>query len=131
MNIPPELYEIIVNEEYHEDKDVIIKEDAHGNWMYIILEGQVKVKKKTPSGLATIDTLKQGEIFGEMNLLMNTHEKRSASVVADGPVVLGLLDTNRVIEDLNSLSPQLRKFISTLAKRLQGATGKVVEILAK
>ena len=131
MKIPPELDAIIASEEEYADKDVIIKEDASGNWMYIILEGQVKVKKKTSSGLATINTFKQGEVFGEMNLLMNTNEKRSVSIIADGPVVVGVLDSDKIVADLNSLSPMLRKVIMALTKRLKGATQKVVEILSK
>ena len=131
MNIPPDIYIYIVNEETYRDKAVIVEEGGHGNWVYIVLEGQVKVKKKTPKGQATIFTLKEGEIFGSENLLRNSKAKRSASVVADGEVVIGLLDANKLPDELNALSTQLKKFISTLAKRLQDSTEKAVSILAK
>lgn len=131
MEIPPELYAMVASEEQYADKEVIIDEDAYGDWMYIILEGQVQARKRTSAGMTTIDTYRQGEIIGEMNLLMNTSEKRSLSIIAAGPAVLGVLDSTKILADLNSLSPMLRKIIMTLTKRLHGATQKLLEIQAK
>ncbi len=131
MTIDSEIYNYVVSEETHPDKSVIIKEGGHSNWVYLLLEGKVKVKKRTPKGFLTIDTLKEGDIFGEMILLRTDKVGRTASFIADGPVLLGLLDTIRITDDLNSLSPQLRKFISTLATRLQDATDKVVGMALK
>ena len=125
MSIPAELYDYIAVEENYADQTVIIKEGGHGSWAYLILDGQVRVKKQTSRGQVTICTLKEGEIFGEMSMLKDTKEKRTASIVAEGEVMLGLLDTNKVIDELNSLSPQLRKFVSTLARRLEDATERV------
>jgi len=130
MSIPPEVYVYIVSEETYADKAAIVEEGGHGTWVYIVLEGQVKVKKKTPKGLATLYTLKEGEIFGATNLLRNTRGSRTTSVVADGEAVIGLLDANKLTEDLNALSSHLKKFISTLAKRLQDSTEKAVTTIA-
>lgn len=131
MTIDSEIYNYVVSEETHPDKSVIIKEGGHSNWVYLLLEGKVKVKKRTSKGMLTIDTLKEGDIFGEMILLRSDKVGRTASFIADGSVLLGLLDTIRITDDLNSLSPQLRKFISTLATRLQDATDKVVGMALK
>ena len=64
MSIPSQLYVYIVSEEEHDDQAVIIEEGGYSNWAYIVLEGQVKVKKNTDKGLATIHTVKEGGIFG-------------------------------------------------------------------
>ena len=40
------------------DGDVIIEEGSFGSWIYVVLEGSVKVKKRTAKGMVTIDTLK-------------------------------------------------------------------------
>ncbi|MFO7688311.1 MAG: cyclic nucleotide-binding domain-containing protein, partial [Desulfobacterales bacterium] len=98
MNVNPEIYVYIVNEESFADKTVILEEGGHGSWAYIILEGKVKVMKNTPKGEATIFSLGKGEIIGEIALLGGSPGPRPTSVVADGPVVLGLLDSNRIIE---------------------------------
>jgi CRP-like cAMP-binding protein len=129
MPISPELYSYVINEERHADKSVIIKEGAHGNWTYLVLEGRVKVKKQTPNGMVTIDKIGEGEMFGEMALLQEGDADRTATVIADGPVLLGMLDTHRIVEELSHLSPQLRKFLYTLSKRLKSSTAKVVSIL--
>ena len=131
MTIDPEAYNYIVNEEYFPDKAEIIKEGGYSNLIYMILEGKVKVKKKTPKGMLTLMTLKEGDTVGEMILFHKDKEGRIASFVADGPVLMGLLDSMRLIQDLNSLSPRLRIFISTLANRLQDVTEKVVSIVIK
>ena len=100
-----------------------------GNWIYLIVEGCAKVKRKTGKGMLTTDTLGEGDIFGALGLLGEDTGPRKASVVAEGPVTVGLLDSNRLIDDLNALSPHMRKFISTLVKRLDNATSRIVSMV--
>ena len=76
-------------------------------------------------------TLKEGDTVGEMILLQTDQAGRTTSFIADGPVTLGLLDSMQITQDLNSLSPHLRKFISTLAMRLKDAMDQVVDIALK
>ena len=131
MNLPPEIYNFIANEETFPDQATIFQEGGHGKWSYLILEGKVKIKKNTPKGQATIFTLGQGEIIGEVGLLGQGSVGRKTSAVADGSVVLGLLDTDGIIEKFNLLSPQLRKVLSALAKRFEDAVDKVSATLAE
>ena len=74
--------------------------------------------------MITIDTLKEGAIVGEMVMLKSSEGLRTASVVADGRVKLGILDKERLQREYESLSPQLRSLIKTLALRLQETTRK-------
>ena len=53
----------IASEETYEDRTVIIEEGSKGEWICVVLEGRVKVKKKTEKGKVTLDTLKEGDIF--------------------------------------------------------------------
>ena len=46
MPIDPYVHGYIAREEHHQDKDIIIREGSKGYWIYVILEGKVKVKKK-------------------------------------------------------------------------------------
>ena len=131
MAINAKLYEYVVNEETFPDGSVIVREGGHGSWIYLIVEGRVKVKRKTAKGMLTTDTLEEGDIFGAVGLLGAAAGPRKASVFADGPVTLGLLDSNRLIDDLNALSPHMRKFISTLVNRLDSATDRIVSIVGK
>jgi len=90
------------------------------------MEGQLKVTKRTEAGIVTIDTLKQGAIFGEMALFGRLLDRRSASVIAaDGPVKIGVLDFHLLLRDYETLSPRLKLLIDALIVRLKEATERV------
>ena len=114
----------VLGEQVYEHDSVILQEGRSGDWVFVILEGQVKVKKMTGRGLITIDTLKEGDVVGEMVMLKETDGLRTASVVADGRVRLGILDKDRLEEEYESLSPQLKSLIRNLVLRLQETTRK-------
>jgi CRP-like cAMP-binding protein len=103
MPIDPLIYDYVSSEKDYPDKAVILEEGRGGDWIFIILEGQVRVKKRSQKGMVTLDTLKEGEVFGEMVLFEGTRGKRFASIVADGAVVIGTLDTLRLLRDWESL----------------------------
>jgi CRP-like cAMP-binding protein len=58
----------------------IIRQDAEGCSMFIIISGELDVVVHSNGSDTTVATLRQGDAFGEMCLL--TGEKRSATVVA-------------------------------------------------
>lgn len=131
MALDPRIYSYVSTEENYPDKALIIKEGAHGDWIYVVLEGRVKVRRKTAKGQLTIATLKAGAVFGEMMFLQNKKGQRTAAVVADGPVTVGILDTNRLTSEFGKLSPMLRKLLSTLADRLEEVSNKLVDFASK
>ena len=128
MTLEKYLFAYVAKEEDYKNNDPIIKEGTGGDWVYIIIEGQVKVKKMTSKGLITIDTLKKGDIFGEMVLLQSGKETRTASIIADGPVKVGVLDTEFLLREYERLSPRLKDLIKSLIKRLNETTQKAVTL---
>ncbi|MDY6971836.1 MAG: cyclic nucleotide-binding domain-containing protein [Thermodesulfobacteriota bacterium] len=126
MNIIKLIYSYVASEETHPDKAVIVKEGSKGNWVYVVLEGQVKVKKGSQKGMVTLYTLKKGDIFGEMILLQAGEGTRTTSVIADGPVRVGVLNTDQLLSDYDSVSPQLKGLIRSLMLRLEKTTEMVV-----
>jgi len=128
MSIDEFIYAFIAKEENYQDSDSIIKEGTSGDWVYVVLEGKVKVKKMTSKGLLVIDTLKEGDIFGEMILWQSGKGARTASVVADGAVKVGVLDTGFLLKEYERLSPRLKDLMRSLIKRLGEATQKVVTL---
>ncbi|MEE9609634.1 MAG: cyclic nucleotide-binding domain-containing protein, partial [Desulfatiglandales bacterium] len=90
MPIDSVIYSYIEGHENYPDKAVIIEENAKGDWVYVVLKGQVKVIKKTPKGLVTVYTLKEGDIFGEVALFGRRRGIRTATIVADGPVEIAV-----------------------------------------
>jgi CRP-like cAMP-binding protein len=90
------------------------------------MEGRVKTKKRTSKGMLTINTLGEGSVLGELPFLGRT--RRTASVIADGQVKLGLLDKDRLEKEYEALSPQLKSLVTTTVLRLEEATIKASEL---
>jgi CRP-like cAMP-binding protein len=110
--------------------DVIIEEGSFGSWIYIVLEGSVKVKKATAKGMVTIDALKEGQVFGEMVFLEGGKVARSASVIAaQDRVKVGLLDTQRLVDDYEAVAPELKTIIQSMMGKLRDTTSKVCSTL--
>jgi CRP-like cAMP-binding protein len=126
----PALHSYIAEEMSYSNGDVIIEEGSQGSWIYVILEGSAKVKKRTPKGMITIDILREGEVFGEMVFLEGGKSPRSASVIAaEGQVRVGLLDTQRLIDDYEAVPLELKTLIGSLMLKLRNTTSKVCSII--
>jgi len=130
MSTNPAFDAYIMEVKTYSGGDVIIEEGSFGSWIYVILEGLVKVKKRTAKGMVTIDSLKEGEVFGEMVFLEGGTGARSASVIAaEGPVRVGLLDTEKLISDYEAVAPDLKTLIQSLMSKLRDTTSKVCSIV--
>jgi len=129
MTVNSQVLGYIVSEESFSDKAVIIKEGSIGNWGYVILEGRVKIKKQTSGGLLTIDTLSEGDFVGEMAMLKQSNSTRTALAVADGPVVLGILDSLRLAQEWDVQPTRIKKLISNLIQNLEEATKKAADMI--
>ena len=100
----------------------IVKEgDIGGVGFYFVLEGQVEVRRKGKA----IATMKQGEFFGEMALLLDKDTPRSADVVAASNTRCMVL-TRWDLRSLIATHPDIAvKVMSALAQRL-GQTHKAL-----
>lgn len=96
--------------------EIMTRQGATANWLYIIVEGQAEVRIRTDSGLErAVSTLSNGNIFGELSLL--TGEPRPATVIALGDVECMRLD-RAAFQALLSRRPELaEKMAKTLAER--------------
>lgn len=130
MDIEPLVSPYLAGDETYKSGDVIIEEGSRGDWVYIVLEGQVKVTKRTSVGMLTIDVLKKGAIFGEMALFGKAPGARSASVIAaDGIARVGVLDADQLIQDYESLSLELRLLIKALIMGLKESNERAAALV--
>ena len=130
MDIEPLVSPYLAGDETSKPGDVIIEEGSRGDWVYIVLEGQVKVTKRTSVGMLTIDVLKKGAIFGEMALFGKAPGARSASVIAaDGIARVGVLDADQLIQDYESLSLELRLLIKALIMGLKESNERAAALV--
>lgn len=93
----------------------LARQGDRGREFILILEGRARVERDGK----VIARLKDGDVFGEMSLIDN--EPRSASVIADGPMVLMVVG-RPVFADMLESSPSLqRKVMVSLSARLREA----------
>jgi CRP-like cAMP-binding protein len=122
------IYGYIIKEEVFPDRATIFEEGKYGDWIYIVMEGRVKITKRTSKGVLTINTLGEGSVLGELPFLRRT--RRTASVIADGQAKLGLLDKDRLEKEYEALPPQLKSLVTTTVLRLEEATTRASELAA-
>ncbi|MFH1138492.1 MAG: cyclic nucleotide-binding domain-containing protein [Pseudomonadota bacterium] len=117
------LQEIIKNyvkqKKAYKDQEVIIEEGEPLTGAFLIIEGQVKIKKRTAKGQIILEVLKQGSIIGESSIFYRDLTVRSATVSADGQVFIGVLDPIETQTDLEMLSEQQSQLINSLTLSLK------------
>lgn len=99
------------------DGDIIVSEGIVSNNAFIIIEGTVNVTKKVDKKSVLINTLKAGDVFGEMGLISQT--VRSASVVAVGNVTIGVIEKEQFNRLVEQLPDDVRLVVKALVDRLR------------
>jgi len=124
-------YLYILEEEEFYDGKTIVREGTHGKWIWVLLEGTVKITKETQRGPLTILHLGEGCYIGTFTSLLFHDYARSATVTAVGDVRLGLLDTQRLAGEFYTLPNEFRALLASLDRRLKRTTDRVVELAFK
>ena len=120
-------YMHVVDEEEFYEGERIVEEGKHGNWIWIILEGQVDIVKESAKGPLTILKIGDGAFVGSLDSLMTRGSRRSASAIARGNVQLGVLDSQRLSREYSAMSSQLKNIMTSLDRRLKRVTERHVE----
>ena len=110
--------------------ETIFREGDTGNFMCIVHEGTVSVRKANQSGQKVeMASLPKGRAFGEMAVLDN--ERRSATCVAASDCVLLTLSKDaldKMLEDAPRAGAKILRAIAvSLSRRLRIAVGKLVD----
>lgn len=105
------------SEEIYADGQTIISEGSPGDWVYVIISGTVEITKNVEGRTVVIETLGEGEVFGELGFLGAV--KRTATARAMGDTVLGIVDRATLDAEFNKLSSDFRAILSAIVKRFQ------------
>ncbi|MBN2738847.1 MAG: cyclic nucleotide-binding domain-containing protein [Spirochaetales bacterium] len=107
---------------------VIFEEGERGEEMYIIVEGEVEIRKSTfSSATKTLTVFKKGDIFGEMALI--DKKARSATAVSIRPTKL-LVITEALFENIiEKNSDFAKKMIKILSERIRRANSILQNIM--
>ncbi len=115
-------YMDVVAEEEYQDGHPIVHEGKHGSWMWVVLEGEIKICKETAGGLVPLLKVGAGSFIGSLSSFASDGYVRSATAVASDRVVLGVLDRQRLTHEVSSLSVDFRNILYSLDKRLKQVT---------
>lgn len=119
-------YMYLADEEVFRAGDRIIEQGRHGNWLWVVLEGVVKVVKTTPKGDVVIARVGSGAFVGNLSSLTRPDHPRSATALAEGEVLLGVIDTRQLIADLALLSDEFMNVIRGIENRLTVISDRAV-----
>lgn len=120
-----EIWELVRASNWHSypPGEVIIKEGDEDDSVYILLAGMVDIRKHGQH----VDTLQEGDCFGEMGFLSKT--ERTATVVAKTDV--SLIRVNAATLDRAEEGTQLRflkVFVETVVDRLKQTTAILTQL---
>ncbi len=83
------------------DKEVILEQGKDPYYAYVLLKGNANVYKEIDGNTVYVGTVGEGEVFGVLSFIRG--DKRSATVIADGDVEVGMILKDTFMEHLNSL----------------------------
>lgn len=111
-------YMYLADEEAFRDGDRIIEQGRHGNWLWVVLEGVVRIVRHAPEGEVVVARVGNGAFVGSLSSMTRPDHPRSATAIAEGDVLLGVIDTRQLISDLGGLSDDFLNLIRGIENRL-------------
>lgn len=112
-------YRYVTIERNYTDGATIVKEGAHGKWLWVISEGTVKIIKDTSKGPITLARLGEGCFIGTISSFIYGEYERSATVLAEGNVQLCILDGESLHREYSALTENFKKVLLSADKRLR------------
>ena len=119
----------IVQQENHKDGDVIFDEGSSGDWIYVVMSGEVEIFKSIRGKKIVVETLHEGDVFGEVSFI--DKQPRSAGARAKGETAVGIFDKNYLTEQYNKLPNNMRVVFHSLARRLRKMTTVATNLASK
>ena len=98
----------------YQKKHVIYKEDQRPRFLYYIVRGKIKVYKRSSDGKELItNILKEGEFWGYLSILENTHYRDNAEVLEDASLMqIPASDFLELVTDDPKIAQQFIRLIS-------------------
>jgi CRP/FNR family cyclic AMP-dependent transcriptional regulator len=119
----------IASYETFQDGQVIFKEGDNGDWIYILMDGEVELTNAEGNRKILIDVVMPGEIFGELSYI--DKKPRSSTATAKGITEVGIVDREFFDREFNHLSGDFQKMLKTVTFRMRKANQKILEIMTR
>jgi len=122
------MYNIASEESYHHG-EIIFKEGSSGDWVYVVQSGGVEIYKTVGSNKYVIETLEQGDVFGEVAFIGGMG--RIATAQAVGETTLGIIDKDFLDKEFNKLSEDFRVILVAVARRVKKMTERASDFTSR
>jgi len=120
-------YSSVVDEDEYPDGSNIVTQGRHGNWLWVILDGYVDICKQTENGKTLIMTSGPGAFIGNLSTILQPDNTRSATAIANGQVQLGVIDTQKIYNELSYIDDEFKKVIISFDNRLKKVTDRFTD----
>jgi CRP-like cAMP-binding protein len=107
----------IAYEETYKDGQVIFKEGSSGDWVYVVLSGNVEISRAVKEKKLVVEKLKSGEIFGELAFLGSI--RRTATARAVGETMVGIIDREFLDQEFNKIHSDFRSILVAVVDRFK------------
>lgn len=119
----------VAAEETYKSGDVIFEEGTSGDWIYVVISGQVEIFKMVRGRKIVVDVLQKGDLFGEVSFV--DKKPRSAGARAMEDVKLGVFDRSFLTQEYNKIPSDFRAIFDALARRLRKMTGVATNLAGR
>ena len=107
--------EVIARRSFQDGERVVSEGDA-SYYAYVVLTGRAKVFRMLNDRLIEVGGIEEGQLFGEASFLGAS--TRSATVVADGDLELGLIPSNLFTEAIAAVAEESQERLTRLSQDL-------------
>ncbi len=107
----------IASEQSYKDGQIIFKEGSSGDWVCVVLSGEVELSKTVGGKKSVIAILRPEQVFGELGFIGGI--KRTVTARAIGETTVGVIDRSSLDTEFNSLSSEFRSILVSTVKRFE------------
>ena len=109
--------------------ETIFREGDFGDQMYIVQEGEIEIRKKAKDSYKVLDTLNDGDFFGEMAIIDKSPRSASAVALEDSRL---LVVTERSFDFMldNNIN-FTKKLVGELVEKIRNSNKLIYELLTK
>jgi CRP-like cAMP-binding protein len=97
----------------------IIEEDTWAYYAYILKEGKARVYKEINGKQTQVGTINKGDVFGIMSFFFPEQAKRTATIIADGDVTVGMVLKDTFLNMLDKLPLNTRVNLNSIVASLK------------
>lgn len=122
------MFQVAAYENY-QDGAFIFEDGSHGDWVYIVEEGEVEISKQIGERKIVIAVMKPGELFGELSYIGKM--ARTANAMAIGPTVVGVLDRDFLDREFNKMPADFQSMLMKMALSLKISTDRILALMSE